>query len=414
MKQTLLLPLVLFIALATAQAQQQVAVYYTQNWEVTKRENAAYTRLATIPDSLIRAGKLFKMPFDKAVADYYSSGKVLARGNYSKGQKQGDWLFYYPSGRLQCQAKYLNGSPTGTWKFWRENGQQEQEIMYEGEQVKVQSFWNENGQQAVFNGTGNFEVILPDSSNGRLQLRGAYLNGARHGTWLYMLSQNGQAATPVMQQQYHEGKLINGQTAKLGGKTTTFLLNGSFGMLQPDFSYLAMVESWNVDTTAFRPGYPVLAYMLKLNVQQTQEKKTAAHQIWAYRVVVPSATGADTLILAKQHIYNAVPEFPGGEQAMKAFLSKYVHYPIPAQYFGMQGIVILSVPVKEDGSLGEIRVVKSGGVIFDDEVIRAAKLMPPWKPALVDNVPVAASSHLAFKFLMGSRPQIYNVYWPWQ
>ena len=140
MKQTLLLPLLLLSAFLPIYAQQQVAIYYNQNWEVTKKESAAYTRLAIIPDSLIETGQLFTMPFDKAVADYYSSGQILARGSYMNGQKQGDWLFYYPNGQLQRQGTYQNNVPTGTWKFWHQSGEQLQEIVYDGDAMKLRGY----------------------------------------------------------------------------------------------------------------------------------------------------------------------------------------------------------------------------------------------------------------------------------
>lgn len=409
MKQTLLLPFVLSLTLMAAQAQQKVAVYYNQKWEVTKKENAAYTRLATIPDSLIKIGHLFTMPFDKAVADYYSSGRILARGNYSKGQKQSDWLFYYPNGQLQCQAKYQDGKPAGTWKLWREDGQQEKEVAYEGEQMKMQSLWSKSGQQTVVNGTGGFEIILPDTSYGRVQLTGRYLNGVRHGTWLYTLLQNGQAAKPVMQQEYQEGGLIDGQTAKLGERMSDLLMRSTFSSLQPNFFYLAALETWKVDTSAFRTGYPVLAHMLKLNTQETLEKQEATQQVWSYRVVLPSAVGSDTLVLLKQTIRSSAPEFPGGEKAMKIFLSKHIRYPAPAQYFGIEGMVVLSVFVRADGVIGDVRIIKSAGTLLDDEALRAAKQMPPWKPAVVNNVSVAGTSHLAVKFFRNTLPHIYSV-----
>lgn len=378
MKQALLLPFLLLLAFTAAQAQQKVAIYYNQRWEVTKKENAAYTRLAIMPDSLIQQGQLYEMDFDKAVADYYSSGKVLARGNYSKGEKQGPWLFYYHNGQLQCQGSYEKGKPAGLWKFWRENGQQEQEVEYDRKQMKVQSLWSESGQQTVVNGTGAFEIILPDTSNGRVQLTGRYLNGVRHGNWLYTLLQNGQAAKPVMQQEYQEGGLFDGQTAKLGERMSDFLMRSTFSSLQPDFFYLAALETWKVDTTAFRTGYPVLAHMLKLNTQETLEKQEATQQVWSYRVVLPSAVGSDTLVLLKQTTRSSAPEFPGGEKAMKIFLSKHIHYPAPAQYFGIEGMVVLSVFVRADGVIGDVRILKSAGTLLDDEALWAAKQMPPW------------------------------------
>lgn len=264
MKQTLLFLSVLFLLLATAQAQQQVAIYYNQKWEVTKKEKAVFVRLAAVPDSQTQKGLLYKMNFDKAVADYYNSGKVLARGSYNKGQKQGDWLFYYPNGQLQCQGSYNDDKPSGFWKYWRENGQQEQEILYDTASVKYLNYWSESGRKTVKNGTGKFVTTLPANGDGKVQLKGSFLQGARHGTWRYWFTRDSQRWFTHMEQVYRRGEMVHFITSyKITFEEGDYLMRDRFDLLR-EFSYLERVEKWTVDSSAFTPDYPVLAYMLKL------------------------------------------------------------------------------------------------------------------------------------------------------
>ncbi|MBO4658188.1 MAG: TonB family protein [Prevotella sp.] len=72
--------------------------------------------------------------------------------------------------------------------------------------------------------------------------------------------------------------------------------------------------------------------------------------------------------------------FPGGEQALLAFLDKNVRY--PKDYEGCaQGRVVVSVVVDIDGSIIEPKVEKSVCKELDAEALRVVGLMPKWIPA---------------------------------
>lgn len=406
MKQTSLLPLVLLLALVTAQAQQQVAIYYNQHWEVTKRENASYTRLATVPDSIMQLGQLFTMAFDKVVADHYSSGQIFARGSYIKGQKQGFWLFYYPNGQIMRQGSYEDNKPAGTWKFWREDGQPLQEVVFDGGFMKFQSFWDETGTQTVTNGTGTYVALLPgENGNSQMQLKGAYTHGVRQGTWQYAPLADGQPGKPVIEQVYKNGVLMKGYLYEKGKKVHEYTFEDRFN-LSADFPYMAIVEKWTIDSTAFEPGFPVLAYVLKLEVKEVQKINMAQQEEGYYQVIIPSKSGTDTLKLAKRVVPDTMPEFPGGERAMLMFLGKNIRYPASEQRAGRQGEVLLSLSVAADGTIESISVLKSAGAGLDQESVRVVKLMPKWKPALSNNAPVASSYVLPVRFtIKAPRPQ---------
>ncbi|MFD3001113.1 TonB family protein [Pontibacter toksunensis] len=406
MKQTLLLPLVLLLALASAHAQQEVTIYYNQEWEVTKKENATYTRLATVPDSLIPAGQLFTMPFDKTVTDYYSSGQVLGKGSYMNGQKQGNWLFYYPNGQLQGQGSYKNNEQVGRWKLWRDNGQPLQEVVHNGVEISFQNYWDETGTQTVIDGTGTYVALLPGEEPGtQMQLKGAYINGVRHGKWQYASLANGKSGKPVIEQLYKNGAMVRGYIQQQGkaGARIPYTSEDRFNLVV-DFPYLAVVERWAKDADAFKPNFPVLAYMLKFDVQEVYEKNEAQQQVKSYQVVYSTATGSDTLKLAQELIPDNKPVFLGGEQDMLMFLVRNIRYPVTAQRAGVQGMVVVSFTVMPDGSIGDIKMLKSLGYGLDEEAIRVVKLMPKWQPAISNNAPVAASYALPVRFTIQSPP----------
>lgn len=81
------------------------------------------------------------------------------------------------------------------------------------------------------------------------------------------------------------------------------------------------------------------------------------------------------------------PQFPGGDDALKLFINKNLNY--PPEVCG-QGRVFVQVLVKEDGSIGEVKVVRGLGVDFDNEAIRVCKMLPRFIPGKQNGKPVEA------------------------
>jgi len=79
-----------------------------------------------------------------------------------------------------------------------------------------------------------------------------------------------------------------------------------------------------------------------------------------------------------------MPEFPGGHQAMMKFLAENIQYPVIAMENGIQGRVICQFVVEKDGSISNIKVVRSSGdASLDYEAVRVIGTMPKWKPGTI-------------------------------
>ena len=136
----------------------------------------------------------------------------------------------------------------------------------------------------------------------------------------------------------------------------------------------------------------------------------------------------DGIILEGQEVYNNNDEepvysvceqnasYPGGQEALMAFIARNVRYPLIAQENGIQGRVLVEFIIEKDGSLSNFKVVKNASVTLtpkttndvtvtaktpqteaeaqerakveaeaykalDDEAIRVFKSMPKWEPA---------------------------------
>lgn len=78
---------------------------------------------------------------------------------------------------------------------------------------------------------------------------------------------------------------------------------------------------------------------------------------------------------------DSAASFPGGEEAMKSYLSQNMKYPQMALDNGIEGVVDVAFIVKTDGSVGSIKIVRMVDPDLEQEAIRLVKNMPAWNPA---------------------------------
>ena len=79
-------------------------------------------------------------------------------------------------------------------------------------------------------------------------------------------------------------------------------------------------------------------------------------------------------------VVEEMPSFPGGNGALMQFLQSNVRYPVVAQENGVQGRVQIGFVVERDGSITDVRVVRSVDPSLDKEAMRVVKMMPRWNP----------------------------------
>ena len=79
-------------------------------------------------------------------------------------------------------------------------------------------------------------------------------------------------------------------------------------------------------------------------------------------------------------VVEQMPSFPGGQSALLQYLSSNIKYPVVAEENGVQGRVIVTFVVERDGSITDVRVVKSVDPSLDKEAQRVVKSMPKWIP----------------------------------
>lgn len=117
-----------------------------------------------------------------------------------------------------------------------------------------------------------------------------------------------------------------------------------------------------------------------------------------------------------------MPEFPGGNKALRKYLRDNLKYPSLAVQNGFEGMVNVKFDVEKDGSVANVRIDKCTAdsksdkflnkstekqekikakvmALYSKEGIRLVKKMPKWKPGYLDGEPKRVQFGLPIKFL---------------
>lgn len=111
---------------------------------------------------------------------------------------------------------------------------------------------------------------------------------------------------------------------------------------------------------------------------------------------------------ADDEIYEVVenmPRFPnGGMQALMQYLNENICYPEAAIKAGVQGRVTLQFIVDKDGSIDDVKILRSVNPDLDAEAIRVIKMMPRWEPGTHKGKPVRVKYTVPVMFRIPSEP----------
>lgn len=123
-------------------------------------------------------------------------------------------------------------------------------------------------------------------------------------------------------------------------------------------------------------------FMLMLGISTAMAQTETPKQPQQTEIVIdPPKTSANTAPVYKE--VDKAAEFPGGVQKFYEFLSHNIQYPSKARQNNVQGRVILTFVVEEDGSLTGFKVLRDIGDGAGEETVRVMSLSPKWVPATV-------------------------------
>ena len=103
-------------------------------------------------------------------------------------------------------------------------------------------------------------------------------------------------------------------------------------------------------------------------------------------------------VFNEEFIQEQMPQFVGGEEALSEWIEDNISYPLMADVYSIEGRVIASFDINEDGSISNIQVDEYADPILADEVVIRLQYMPNWIPAMQNGRNVKVNYSLAIVF----------------
>ncbi len=122
--------------------------------------------------------------------------------------------------------------------------------------------------------------------------------------------------------------------------------------------------------------------------------------------IAQKQTDNDTTIYS---VVDEMPQFPGGDSAMVAYLTHNLHYPQTEKEKGIQGKVFVGFVVEKDGIISNVEVKKGIGEECDAEAVRVIREMPTWSPGKQNSECVRVSLVLPINFKIIEQPQAPTI-----
>lgn len=142
------------------------------------------------------------------------------------------------------------------------------------------------------------------------------------------------------------------------------------------------------------------------NAQMLAGEKQRTNMVVVLGAPVPSMD--ELAQKGTDHVYQAVdemPQFPGGNRAMMAYIGQNIKYPAEAVAKGIEGRVLVQFVVNKEGDLQDIKVMKSIDPLLDQEAIRVISSMPKWTPGKLKGEAVNIQYVLPIQFNIPKKAQ---------
>ncbi len=97
-------------------------------------------------------------------------------------------------------------------------------------------------------------------------------------------------------------------------------------------------------------------------------------------------------------IVEEMPEFPGGKEALFAYIGKELKYPAE----DVEGVVYVTFVVEADGSITGVKVLRGIGHGCDEEAVRVVSGMPKWKPGKQRGEAVRVKYNLPIRYKLAA------------
>ena len=124
-------------------------------------------------------------------------------------------------------------------------------------------------------------------------------------------------------------------------------------------------------------------------------------EYWARKYKGLAATGEIGEVIDAPDV---LPSFPGGEQALMTWLRENLKYPQQAMKEHATGRVLVNFVINTDGSIDEVKILRSVHPVLNEEAMRVIKEMPKWQPGMKDGKVVRVRFTMPITFSLNMNP----------
>ncbi|MCE1199370.1 MAG: TonB family protein, partial [Marinilabiliales bacterium] len=120
--------------------------------------------------------------------------------------------------------------------------------------------------------------------------------------------------------------------------------------------------------------------------------------------VVTDANGKEVFMVVEE-----MPEYPGGEMALRKFLAEQIRYPVSAQEKHIQGKVFITFVVNAEGNVEKAKIARGVDPILDAEALRVVGLLKGWKPGKQKGQPVSVAYTIPVTFALDNGKKVESA-----
>jgi TonB family protein len=340
------------------------------------------------------------------------SGNLTISANFDNGKREGLWR-YFDYGKCIREINYHNDKPEGEEKEYDSQARLFRQSWYKAGKPDSVFTYHKNGKRATaraysyypgFVHTEEFSDYTEWDTTGVLLLHGTYHFEQKDKQWTtYYPNGKVKSITP-----YSNGQMSGVYTKfySSGKKMVEMKVEGHYATdvakvwyengkpVKPDTKYYEEI----VDSS--KPGE---IYNDPKQLQHDRIHSPPPTENGVEDVIDIEPTLDKQVEIQQEEVFSfaeQMPEFPGGSMKMQEFLSRNIQYPAVCRDKNQQGMVYVQFTVEKDGSLSDIKVVKSISAcpLFDKEAVRVVSSMPKWSPATMNGHVVRCMETIPVRF----------------
>ena len=357
---------------------------------------------------LLFQGNNKEYKLDGKLIHYFKDGSVKKEENYINGYLDKKSMYYYPSGNIYMETNFSFGEKNGKQKIYYPDGKTKREMKYKMNILISEKCYDKEGVRTECNPV----ITEPNFAKGKdtflanLQKFPFNNNNSMEDTILCTISLKIDTSGIASIQNFY----FTGQDS-LQSEFTNWVEKP--GLFTPLMYYDQPVECYvHIILPIYNNKIVLSEYYNKRHISSrnwfTQEDENTYY--WNF-----SSEDDNTHFIVNEDdktnffIVEIMPEFPGGDLALRKFIANTIKYPVLAQENGIQGKVYVTFVIDKNGLPVDIKIARSVHPLLDEEAMRVVSLMPQWKPGMQRGKPVRVSYSVPIGFSLEYGKEKYST-----